>query len=134
MPFSKTSWYDSDKNIAIAHFSGTPDCLMDIELLANEAIEEWGSKSHKVYAIADVSDLGKVSYAMLNHYAKKMGRLFKERCEMSVVVTKSPQTRITIRVMRMFLGQSFHVAGTLDEALELVRSRQKAKGIFVPLD
>ncbi len=134
MALSKEGWYDSEKNIAIAKISGSPECLMDIDLLVAEAVEEWGSLDHKAYTIADISELGKVSYTQMSYYSRKMRDLFRHRCELSIVVSNSSSARFAINLFKFVSNTKLMVVSSLDEALSLIAQHQKAYGIFPKLD
>lgn len=134
MALSKHGWYDSDKNIAIAKISGTPECLMDIDLIVADANEEWGSFDHKVYTIADISDIGRVSYTHMSYYARKMRELFKKRCEMSVVVSNSTSARFALNLFKFVSNIKLIIVSSLDEALMQIELHQKTHGIYPKLD
>lgn len=133
MAISKHGWYDSEKNIAIANFSGFPECLMDVDLVVADAIEEWGNLGHKVYTIADVSELGKVSYTQMSYYSRKMRDLFRNRCELAIVVSNSSSARFAINLFKFVSNTRLIVVSSLDEALSLIAQHQKAYGIFPKL-
>ncbi len=107
---------------------------MDIDLLVAEAAEEWGNLDHKVYTIADISELGKISYAHMSYYSRKMRDLFRHRSELSIVVSNSPSPKFIINLFKFVSNTKLVVVSSLDEALSLIAQHQKTHGIFPKLD
>jgi hypothetical protein len=133
MAFEVQTEYDSTNNIGIVRLVGSPQTEDDVNRIVEAATKTW-TKSHKVYAITDLSQLDFAKLSVIDEYQKKISPISKEKVVMSVSVSSSILADRAAKMFNTMGHRSIVFAKSMEEAHEIVKSQQNSLGVFVPLD